>query len=217
MARDAGRTMRGRALHAGARRDVLVARRDGARKVVDLWAERTAALGARPEIAYVLVFENRGAEVGATIPHPHGQIYAYDFVPPNRWPAARAQSAGAACVRRAGRPACRDRPGLARLGARASIYPYALVLVPDTHVPDLPSLDPGGRDEARTRCSSTCSSGSTGSATPRLPYMLWFHQRPFDGGDWPQAALHVEIVVAVARARGAALTSPRASSAAVCT
>src|SRR5689334_3002072 len=52
------------------------------RRVVDLWAERTHGLLARPEIEYVLVFENRGAEVGATIPHPHGQIYAYPLVPP---------------------------------------------------------------------------------------------------------------------------------------
>lgn len=54
----------------------------GARRVVDLWAERTAALGERADISYVLVFENRGAEVGATIPHPHGQMYAFDSVPP---------------------------------------------------------------------------------------------------------------------------------------
>src|SRR5262249_38473766 len=52
------------------------------RTVVDLWAARTAALLARPEVEYVLVFENRGREVGATIDHPHGQIYAYPFEPP---------------------------------------------------------------------------------------------------------------------------------------
>ena len=39
------------------------------------------ALGARDDVDFVLVFENRGAEVGATIAHPHGQIYAYDHVP----------------------------------------------------------------------------------------------------------------------------------------
>ena len=55
---------------------------EGARDVVDLWADRSAALGARDDVAYVLVFENRGAEVGATIAHPHGQIYAFDLVPP---------------------------------------------------------------------------------------------------------------------------------------
>ena len=44
------------------------------RKVIDLWADRTAVLLARPEVAYVLVFESRGTDVGATIHHPHGQI-----------------------------------------------------------------------------------------------------------------------------------------------
>ena len=59
------------------------------RKIIDLWADRTEALLARPEIEYVLVFENRGREVGATIDHPHGQIYGYPFVPPA--PATEAQ------------------------------------------------------------------------------------------------------------------------------
>ena len=53
----------------------------GVRKVIDLWAERTTALGRRDDVDFVLVFENRGAQVGATIAHPHGQIYAYDHVP----------------------------------------------------------------------------------------------------------------------------------------
>ena len=53
-----------------------------ARCVVDLWAERSTALGADPGVAYVLVFENRGPEVGATIAHPHGQIYGFHSVPP---------------------------------------------------------------------------------------------------------------------------------------
>jgi UDPglucose--hexose-1-phosphate uridylyltransferase len=47
---------------------------DGATRVVELWAARSRALGARPDVGYVLVFENRGPAVGATIPHPHGQI-----------------------------------------------------------------------------------------------------------------------------------------------
>ena len=42
---------------------------------------RTEALGDRPDVDYVLVFENRGPEVGATITHPHGQNYAFDYVP----------------------------------------------------------------------------------------------------------------------------------------
>ena len=53
----------------------------GVRKVIDLWADRTTALGQRDDVDFVLVFENRGPQVGATIAHPHGQIYAYDHVP----------------------------------------------------------------------------------------------------------------------------------------
>ncbi|MDQ3364987.1 MAG: galactose-1-phosphate uridylyltransferase [Myxococcota bacterium] len=50
--------------------------------VLAVWAERTAVLGAREDVAYVMPFENRGVEVGVTLHHPHGQIYAYPFVPP---------------------------------------------------------------------------------------------------------------------------------------
>jgi UDPglucose--hexose-1-phosphate uridylyltransferase len=51
-------------------------------RVVAIWIDRGRELWADPEHAYVCVFENRGAEVGATIAHPHGQIYALDHVPP---------------------------------------------------------------------------------------------------------------------------------------
>jgi UDPglucose--hexose-1-phosphate uridylyltransferase len=50
--------------------------------VLNVWAHRTTELGNREGIAYVFPFENRGVEVGVTIHHPHGQIYAYPFVPP---------------------------------------------------------------------------------------------------------------------------------------
>ena len=51
------------------------------RRVVDLWQERYVELGGNPEVEYVFIFENRGAEIGVTLPHPHGQIYAYPFIP----------------------------------------------------------------------------------------------------------------------------------------
>ncbi|MCS6953118.1 MAG: galactose-1-phosphate uridylyltransferase [Bryobacterales bacterium] len=52
------------------------------RKVVDLWTARTAQLASIPDIAYVYVFENTGIAIGVTMPHPHGQIYGFPFVPP---------------------------------------------------------------------------------------------------------------------------------------
>ncbi|MGZ4705565.1 MAG: galactose-1-phosphate uridylyltransferase [Acidimicrobiales bacterium] len=166
----------------------------GARRVVDLWAERTEALGARDDVSYVLVFENRGPEVGATIAHPHGQIYGYETVPPRaltELERGRTREALGA-----------DAPG-ERLVARqgrwrawvpwAATWPFELVVAPDVTVPDLPSLDDVGRDEL---------SGVLVDVLGRLdrlfdeamPYMLWFHQRPTDGGDWPTAWLHAHIV-----------------------
>lgn len=50
-------------------------------KLVQLWTERTAYHHKNAAVKYVFVFENRGAEVGVTMPHPHGQLYAYPFIP----------------------------------------------------------------------------------------------------------------------------------------
>ena len=50
--------------------------------VVAMWADRSTDLWSQPDTAHVMVFENRGEEVGATLSHPHGQIYAFDRLPP---------------------------------------------------------------------------------------------------------------------------------------
>ena len=59
------------------------------RTVLDALADRTAALSTDPAVAQVFCFENRGVEIGVTLHHPHGQIYAYPFLPPRTrscWP-----------------------------------------------------------------------------------------------------------------------------------
>jgi len=161
----------------------------GVRKVIDLWAERTAALGARPEIEYVLVFENRGSEVGATIAHPHGQIYAFDFVPP----VPRRELAQGDSFDEPGERLVATAPGWRAWVPRAPVFPYALVLVPDARVPDLPALDDAGRDGLAVLLVDVLERLDRLFET-QLPYMLWIHQRPFDGGKWPEARLHVELV-----------------------
>src|SRR5262249_24298369 len=166
------------------------------RKVVDLWAERSEELGARPDIAYVLVFENRGSEVGATIAHPHGQIYAFDFVPP----AARRELDQKSAFDDPEERLLTTGPGWRAWVPHAPIFPYALVLVRDTDVPDLPSLDHAGRD-GLSRVLVDVLERLDRLFETQTPYMLWIHQRPFDGGEWPNARLHVEIV-SPWRARG---------------
>ncbi len=51
-------------------------------KLVKVWKDRYHELGAKDFIDYVFIFENKGEEVGVTLEHPHGQIYAYPFIPP---------------------------------------------------------------------------------------------------------------------------------------
>ncbi len=163
---------------------------DGARRVVDLWADRTAALGARDDVEYVLVFENRGAEVGATIPHPHGQIYAYPEVPPVP---LRELVDGVL------RPELvDDELVVGRSGdwltwvPHAPRWPYELRLAPlGDAVPDL----------VDAACDRDGLAAALVDALARLdqlfdapmPYMMWIHQRPTDGRDWPDARLHVHI------------------------
>ena len=166
---------------------------DGASAVVDLWAARSGALGARDDIAYVLVFENRGSEVGATIPHPHGQIYAYTEVPPT--PAAElATGACALCAEEPGDRLVAEADGWRAWVPHASVYPYGLVVAPTAHEPDLPSLDDAARRGLASMLVDVLHRLDALWDRP-MPYMLWFHQRPFDGGDWPTAHVHAEIAV----------------------
>jgi UDPglucose--hexose-1-phosphate uridylyltransferase len=52
------------------------------RDLIEVWRDRTNELSRLPNVRYVYIFENRGEEIGVTLSHPHGQIYAYPFLPP---------------------------------------------------------------------------------------------------------------------------------------
>jgi UDPglucose--hexose-1-phosphate uridylyltransferase len=162
---------------------------EGAARVVELWAERSARLGERDDIAYVLVFENRGPEVGSTITHPHGQIYAFDFVPE----VPRRELERGSAFSDPGERLVAAAPGWQAWVPEAPTFPYALLLVPDDDVPDLPSLTGDGR-RALARLLTDVLGRLDRLFAAATPYMLWIHQRPFDGGAWPGARLHVEIV-----------------------
>ena len=172
------------------------------RRVVDLWAERTSELLARPEVEYVLVFENRGREVGATIDHPHGQIYAYPFVPPApAREAARARSHG--CM------ICDELKREVADGARvvddtgewvawvpyASGYAYGMRFAPRTHVGSIAALDDAGRDGLAQVLADALSRYDRLWPAPSedylFPYLLWFHQAPADDGDEWHLHAHV--------------------------
>ena len=128
-----------------------------ARLVVDVWAERTEELSRLDGVAYVFPFENHGEEIGVTLSHPHGQIYAYPYVPPR-------VTKLLASVRRAreeqGGDLFAEVVSAERVGPRvvtanehwtafvpaASRWPYEVQFFPTSRVPDLPALDDAQRD-----------------------------------------------------------------------
>lgn len=63
------------------------------RKLTRVWQHRYKDLSSRPEVEYVFIFENKGKEIGVTLSHPHGQIYAYAFIPPVQAKALEAKRA----------------------------------------------------------------------------------------------------------------------------
>ena len=161
---------------------------DGVRRVVDLWADRTAALGARDDVDYVLVFENRGPEVGATIAHPHGQIYAFDHVPA----AALVELDRACALCTEPDHVVHDVGGWTSSVPSAASWPYELRIAPRTHESDLPTLDDAHRDGlAAVLVDATRRLDALFEAP--MPYMLWLHQRPTDGGAWPAAHVHAHL------------------------
>ncbi len=166
----------------------------GARKVIDLWADRTQQLGARDDVDYVLIFENRGPEVGATIAHPHGQIYAYDHVPARQ---ARRLAAGWAPDKSPGERLITETKGWRAWVPYAPTFPVAIEIAPIERVPDLPQIDDASRDGLAAILIDVLARLDRlyGQA---LPYMMWLNKRPTvgstDHAGYDQAWFNIEIV-----------------------
>lgn len=162
----------------------------GIRRVVDLWTERTVALRALPDGEYVIVFENRGAEIGATISHPHGQIYAFDHVPSRQQRQLDAHWSPEL--------ASGDREVLEYNGWKvwtefASVHPVSLRIAPLEQVADLPSMTDAQRSDLAEVLARVFGAFDTLFDAP-APYMMWLNQSPRTSATWPQAWFNIEIV-----------------------
>ena len=174
---------------------------EGSARVIELWSARTAALGARDDVGYVFVFENRGRMIGSTIDHPHSQIMAFSTIPP----IPETELSANKC------DLCQD-PGddltvTRRCGWQAAVpwapsWPYELLISPQGHVADLPSAGPGLRAGLGVMLVDALSRMER-LLGREAPYMLWVHQRPSSPGDWPAAHLHLHLAPAL-RAPGVA-------------
>lgn len=168
-----------------------------------VWGERTERLAARGDIAYVLPFENRGAEVGVTLHHPHGQIYAYPVVPPVP---ARMQSQasqhhalhGAGPLTDLIRDERRVRTRLLYEGPHAvafvpvcARYPYEVWVASIEPVQHLASLDDAQRQDLARALKTVLMKYDALWQRP-LPYLMAWYQAPTDGQAHPEWHLHAE-------------------------
>ncbi|CAL9438389.1 galactose-1-phosphate uridylyltransferase [Streptomyces radiopugnans] len=181
--------------------------------VLDAWTDRTAELSALPGVRQVFCFENRGREIGVTLGHPHGQIYAYPFVTPRtgrmlRSAAAHRERTGGnlfddvvEAERADGRRVVLETGHWTAFVPHAARWPYEVHLYPRRRVPDMTELQadaradfPGVYLELLRRFDRIFGPGE-----PPTPYISGWHQAPLgpDGGrDWAgraDFALHLEL------------------------
>ena len=163
---------------------------DEALLVVNLWAERTQALRELPNGEHVIVFENRGAEIGATISHPHGQIYAFDHVPPRP---ARMIAAGWEPEVASGELLILEVDGWRVYSEYAAVYPVSLRIAPVHRIADLADMNAVDRAILASTLVRVFAALDALFDAP-LPYMMWINQAPRSRNEWPDVWFNIEIV-----------------------
>ncbi|MFI7081892.1 MULTISPECIES: galactose-1-phosphate uridylyltransferase [unclassified Micromonospora] len=160
------------------------------RTVLDALADRTAALGELPGVEQVFCFENRGVEIGVTLHHPHGQIYAFPFVTPRTRSllgAARrhAERTGGrnlyadvlAAERAAGERVVAGNEHWTAYVPAAARWPFEVHLAPHRPVPDIPALSEAERD-AFGPLYLDLLRRFDGLFDAPMPYIAAWHQAP---------------------------------------
>ncbi len=175
------------------------------RHLVDVWTSRYQELAARDDVAFVFIFENRGKEIGVTLTHPHGQIYAFPFVPPrveqeHAVIAAHAEATGRCLMcdvvadeLSAGARVVAEEEGFVAYVPFAARLPYEVHVAATAHRASLLDLTDGERDglaRILRRVQATYD-GLWGFA---MPYTMSMHQATTDGVERQGEHLHIEFM-----------------------
>jgi UDPglucose--hexose-1-phosphate uridylyltransferase len=168
---------------------------DHMEKLVNLWCERFEALRSDPKIKYIFIFENRGEAVGVTMPHPHGQIYGYPFLPKKL--ALETDSAKEYYVQNGRCLFCDFLKKEQEFGKRIifqnehftvllpffSAYPYGVYIFANAHRQYITDFTPEERRALGVTVRSTV--GMLDSLFGfRFPYMMCMHSAPVNMGDY---------------------------------
>jgi UDPglucose--hexose-1-phosphate uridylyltransferase len=160
--------------------------------IVDLWAEQYREIGALPYIHHVQIFENKGAVMGCSNPHPHGQIWASESIPAE--PAKELIHQQAYLERTGHCLLCDYVEREVQLGERIvcqndtfvalvpfwATWPFETMLLPRHHIGAMPQLDAGARrDLAEIMHRLTARYDNLFEVS--FPYSMGWHQSPTDG------------------------------------
>jgi UDPglucose--hexose-1-phosphate uridylyltransferase len=175
------------------------------RKVVDTWTEEFRTLGADPNINYVQIFENKGQAMGASNPHPHGQIWSERTVPDLPAKEGRTQKA---YFEKNGRTLLSDYLTIEEKSKTRfvvendtwvalvpfwAVWPFETLVLPRRAVQDLTQLNDQERDGLADILQQLTIKYDNLFETS-FPYSAGFHQRPTDGGEYPEWHLHMHFL-----------------------
>jgi len=161
-------------------------------ELVAVWVDRFETLGAHDFVKYVYIFENKGREIGVTLAHPHGQIYAYPFVPPIPAKELKAAKRHFAATGRdlIGEVLARELEEGSRIVAQNggfaafvpffARYPYEVHVVPREIRPAISDFDAEERCELAAILKVVMEKYNN-LWNRSMPYIMLMHQRPTDG------------------------------------
>ncbi|MDN4464451.1 galactose-1-phosphate uridylyltransferase [Microbacterium aurantiacum] len=172
--------------------------RTRARTVIEAWADRTAALSTLPGIQQVFPFENRGEAIGVTLPHPHGQIYAYPYITPRTAGLLRSIEREGDDLfarilehERGGERMILEGEHWSAFVPFAARWPLEVHLLPHRHVADFAGTTDAERDELAGLYLRLLRGVDAVYDTP-TPYIAAWHQAPVHAGR-DSARLHLQL------------------------
>ncbi len=185
------------------RHDLTLARMTLAetRRVIDVWADQFSDLGERARINHVQIFENRGAAMGASNPHPHCQIWATSSIPNEPQKEQTSMRKYAAehdqcllCEYTSYEAEHSERLVLTNEHFQVvvpfwAIWPFETLVTSKRHLGDINALNSEERDALAEILGKITGCYDRVFNAP-FPYSLGFHQRPTDGQQHPEWHLH---------------------------
>jgi UDPglucose--hexose-1-phosphate uridylyltransferase len=173
------------------------------RNLITVWQDRYCELGGREEIKAILIFENKGEAVGVTLHHPHGQIYAFPFIPPklekelaasHRYYEQHAQCLFCDTVAeelRDGRRIVFESERFVAFIPFFARLPYEVYLAPKQHLASLVEFTVGDREDLAVALKGLLLKYDALFGFS-FPYIMVIHQAPTDGGSYPDYHFHFE-------------------------